>query len=165
MWSWVCAPGVDLPDSVEKAPWHVPGLCQTNRSNTRPIIDLLMQPPAGEWVMCIATSGQKHVLPYATTNHGGGTSTIRMEDTNITIKHTQFKMVFETTLALRRMGVTAENIKNGAPGNAIKTRDQLENWRHISQRIEHMRTSPLVDLALWCITKPIMEDTNAYPTP
>ena len=63
------------------------------------------------------------------------------------------------------MGITAENIKNGAPGNAIKTHDQLENWRNISQRIEHMRTSPLVDLALWCITKPIMEDTNAYPTP
>lgn len=97
--------------------------------------------------------------------HGGDTSTIRMEDTNITIKHTQFKMVFEATLALRRMGVTAENIKNGAPGNAIKTHDQLENWRNASQRIEHLRTSPLVDLALWCITKPIMEDTNAYPTP
>lgn len=165
MWSWVCAPGVGLPDSVEKAPWHVPGLCQTNRSNTRPIIDLLIHPPAGEWVMCIATSGQKHVLPYATTNHGGGTSTIRMEDTNITIKHTQFRNVFEATLTLRRMGVTAENIKNEAPGNAIKTHDQLENWRHASQRIEHLRTSPLVDLALWCITKPIMEDTNAYPTP
>ena len=88
-----------------------------------------------------------------------------MEDTTIEINHTRFRWVFEETLTLRRMGVTAENIKNGAPDNAIKTHDQLKHWRHISQRIEHLRTSPLVDLALWCITKPIMEDTNAYPTP
>ncbi|AWB84798.1 hypothetical protein [Corynebacterium liangguodongii] len=161
MWSWVCAPGHDVPDSVEKAPLHVPGLCQTNRGNTRPIIDTLMSPPAGEWVVCVAVSGQKHVLPYATTNRGVGEWTIRMEDTTITATPTQWRTVFESVLALRRLGIPADSIKTGRPDH-IKTLEKLRWWQEYQSTLAPYQTSPLVDLALWCITKPIMEDNIVY---
>lgn len=164
MWTWICAPGHDLPDSAEKAPLHVPGLCQTNRGNTRPVIDMLMSPPAGEWVLCVAVSGQKHVLPYARTNKGPGEWTVRMEDTTITATPDQWRHVFSHALALRRLGVTADAIVSGTPAY-IKDPDQLTAWRHHAQQLDPYRTSPLVQLALWCITKPIMEDTNDYPNP
>lgn len=164
MWTWVCAPGETLPPSVEKAPLKVPGLCQTNRANTRPVIDTLMHPPAGEWVVCIAVSGQKHVLPYAATNRGGGEWVVRMEDTTITATPDQWSTVFHTVLALRRLGVPAESIKAGRP-DYIKTRDQLTQWAQLHQQLTPYQSAPIVDLALWCITKPIMEDTHAYPDP
>lgn len=164
MWSWVCAPGEDLPDSVDKAPIHVPGLCQTNRGNTRPVIDILLNPPSGEWVVCIAVSGQKHVLPYAVTNRGSGEWSVRMEDTTITATPTQWKTVFGLCLALRRLGVPADDITAGRPAY-ITTRDDLDRWRLLASLLDPYRTSPLVQLALWCITKPILEDTNDYPNP
>lgn len=164
MWTWICAPGHDLPDSVEKAPLHLPGLCQTNRGNTRPVIDTLLDPPVGEWVVCIAVSGQKHVLPYATTNRGAGEWTVRMEDTAITATPDQWGTVFYTVLALRRLGIPAEAIKTGTP-TYIKDAQALREWRELSTHLAPYQTSPLVDLALWCITKPIMEDTNDYPNP
>ncbi|APT92904.1 hypothetical protein CPHO_08400 [Corynebacterium phocae] len=156
MWTWVCTPGRELPDSVPKAPLHVPYLCQTNRSHTRPVIDILMYPPAGEWVVCIAVSGQKHVLPYARTNFGAGQWTIRMEDTTITATPDTWKTVFSHALALRRLGQNDQAIKTGAP-TFIKTPEQLEQWKHHTDLLAPYRSAPITDLALWCITKPIIE--------
>ncbi|WP_151530554.1 MULTISPECIES: hypothetical protein [Corynebacterium] len=153
-----------LPDSSEKAPLHVFGICQTNRGNTRPVIDILASPPEGEWVVCIAVSGQKHVLPYATTNRGRGPWAVRMEDTTITSTPEQWSTVLHTVLALRRLGVPADAIKTGEPAY-IKTAEQLQQWQKLSTRLAPYAKSPITDLALWCITKPIMEDTNAYPNP
>lgn len=164
MWSWVCAPGENLPDSAEKAPYHAPGLCLTNRGNTRPIINILANPPAGEWVVTVAVSGQKHVLPYATTNHGAGQWTVRMEDTPITATTQQWREVFSLCLGLRRLGVPADAIQNGTP-TYIKTTEGLAKWRHYATKLDPYRTAPLAQLALWCITKTIMEDTNDYPNP
>lgn len=161
-WSWVCAPGEDLPDSSEKAPYRAAGLCLTNRGNTHPIIDTLADPPAGEWVVCIAVSGQKHVLPYATTNHGPGQWTVRMEDTTISATPDQWQEVFGLCLGLRRLGIPADAIQQGRPAY-IKTTEGLAEWRRLATRLDPYRTSPLVQLALWCITKPILEDTNDYP--
>lgn len=163
-WTWICAPGETLADSHEKAPYRAPGLCLTNRANTRPVIDILAHPPAGEWVVAVAVSGQKHVLPYATTNRGGGAWTIRMEDTTITSTPEEWAHVLGHVLALRRLGIPADNIKAGTPAY-IKTPEQLATWREHSTALAPHAGSPITDLALWCATKPILEDTNAYPHP
>lgn len=163
-WTWVCAPGVDLPPSHEKAPYSAPGLCLTNRANTRPVIDILAAPPPGEWVCAVAVSGQKHVLPYAATNRGSGRWRVRMEDTTIGSTPAEFRRVFGLVVALRRLGVPADAIKTGTPAN-IKTPAALEKWRQLSGELSPWASSPLTDLALWCATRPILEDTDAYPDP
>lgn len=163
-WTWVCTPGHDLPPSSDKAPYTAPGLCLTNRANTRPVIDTLMAPPAGEWVVAVAVSGQKHVLPYATTNRGSGVWTIRMEDTTITSTPDQWAHVLGHVLALRRLGIPADNIKDGTPAY-IKTREQLTEWQKHATALAPHCGAPITDLALWCATKPILEDTNVYPHP
>lgn len=163
-WTWVCAPGENLPTSHEKAAHRAPGLCLTNRANTRPVIDILTRPPSGEWVVSVAVSGQKHVLPYATTNHGDGEWTVRFEELNVTATPETWGHVFGTVLALRRMGVSADSIVDGQPGR-FKTRDELNAWRGLAAKLAPHQHAPITQLALWCITKPIMEDTNAYPNP
>lgn len=163
-WTWVCAPDEDLPDSSEKAPLHVPGICQTNRGNTRPVIDTLLNPPQGEWVVCIAVSGQKHVLPYARTNRGNSPWCVRMEDTTIRSDASLWRFVFTTVLALRRLGVPADAIKTSSPAYIKNTQD-LQRWKTLADPLIPYANAPITDLALWCITKPIMEDINAYPNP
>lgn len=156
-WSWVCAPGENLDASHEKAPYSAPGLCLTNRAHTRPVMQILTHPPQGEWVCCIAVSGQKHVLPYARTNVGRGPWTVRMEDTTITSTPAMFRKVLALVLGLRLIGTPAEAIKAGTPGN-IRTREQLTSWMNLSQQLEPYKTAPITDLALWCITKRILEE-------
>lgn len=162
MWTWICTPGRELPDSVEKAYIHgKKGICQTNRSMTTPVIDTLLDPPDGEWMVCVAVSGQKHVLPYANTNVGREQWEVRMEDTTVTSNPDEFRLVFETCLAMRRLGLSDEAILTRQP-LYMKTSDQLEQWKQLAETLEPYRTSPVTTLALWCITKPILENTNDY---
>lgn len=80
MWSVVASRTAALPASHPKA-WlqDTPGLHLTNRADTSVIIDTLLDPPEGEWLVTVAVSGQKHVVPYGTVNHRRDTWTVRME--------------------------------------------------------------------------------------
>lgn len=164
MWAWLCAPGEDIGESVDKAPYRGLGLCLTNRSHTRPVINLLTNPPEGEWVCTIPQSGQKHVLPYARTNHGYGTWHVRMEDTTITSTPLAFKLVLLHVIALRRLGCSAEQIKDGLPPLKLDA-DRLAEWVRLKKPLDPYHAAPIIDLALWCATKPILEDTHDYPNP
>lgn len=157
MWTVVAAPAVDLPPGSEKAPWSAAGVHLTNRGNTRALIDLLASPPDGPWVASVATSGQKHVLPYALINQGPGHWTVRVEDTNVSATPWQWRHVHENALALRRLGVRDADILTGQPGPYLSTLDDLELWRHHSDQIVAHTGSPLLRLALWTITKEIDE--------
>lgn len=153
MWSIIAAPGHDLGPSHPKA-WlqDTPGLTLLNRATPGPIAAILTSPPGGEWAVTVAYSGQKHVVPYADTNHGTGRWTIRVEDHHITSTPGEFARVHTHAMALRRLGVPGDSVRIGEPRN-IKTVDDLAAWRSHSAPLAPYLTSPLLDLALWCITK------------
>lgn len=157
MWSIIAAPGADLPRSNPKA-WiqGTPGLCLLNRSNPAPVRDILANPPSGPWAVTIAISGQKHVVPYAHTNTGDDQWTIRVEDHDVTSTPQQWRHVHHHTLAIRRLGVPAEAIPSGEP-RFLKTVTDLHQWKEHDQQISAYRRSPLLDLALWTITKETMK--------
>lgn len=157
LWSIIAAPEGDLPDSHEKAFIQRPGLWLGNRSDTRPIIDTLTDPPNGQWLMSIAVSGQKHVAPYATVNRVGGRWTVRMESTNVTSTPEEWQDVHGHALALRRLGTRAEDVLTGTPP-LMKTAEQYQAWHSHAESLANYHHSPLLELALWTITKPIMEE-------
>lgn len=150
MWTILAAPGVG-PSHPKAWLQDTPGLQLINRSNPRPVIDLLSAPPAGPWVLSVATSGQKHVLPYAHVNHGDSW-TVRMETTSITATTADWRHVHQHALALRRLGVPADAIPAREP-RFIKTLDQLAQWRTHDQALAGWHQSPLLQLALWTLTK------------
>lgn len=158
MWSVAAAPGVGLPDSQEKAAAWIglhPGVCLTSRHDTTPILRLLLDPPATPWAVSIAVSGQKHVMPYTGLNCGPE-GMIRMETADIPYTAGGFSEVFRTALRLRRMGCSADMIQAGQPPHLENTR-QAHEWRKLDQRVVPWKGSPILDLALWTITKPIIE--------
>lgn len=160
MWSIVAAPGVDLPPSHPKV-WirDTPGLHLTNRADLTCLIDTLVAPPDGEWMVTVAVSGQKHVVPYGTVNHGPGPWTVRMETVNVTSSPEEFGAILLAAARLRALGHRADDVLNGQPSMAaIKDRAALDTWQALASQISRYTNSPLLDLALWCLTK---EQINA----
>ena len=160
-WTVVAAPGVKLAPSQEKAATWIgqhDGLCLTSKANTSPIIDTLLDPPDSVWVVSIAESGQKHVLPYADINHGDS-GVVRMETIDVAYDKPVFRHVFDHALALRRLGQSAEAITEGAP-KFIKTRADLKTWHTHTDALNPYRRAPILKLALWTITKGIIENAH-----
>ena len=80
-----------------------------------------------------------------------------MEDTNVIATPGQFQTVFNAALALRRLGVPADAVESGEP-RFIKTADALTQWRRLDSQIAEWHLSPLLHMALWLITKPIIQE-------
>jgi len=158
MWSIIAAPGFRLPSSNPKA-WiqDTLSLYLFNRSTPELLAAILADPPDSEWVASVAISGQKHVLPYAEVNHGAGQWTVRVEDHNVTATPGQWATVHYAAVRLRRLGVPAESVMQGIP-QYIKTRDDLGTWRALNDTLTPWLGSPLLDLALWTITKETMNN-------
>lgn len=154
MWTIVAAEGTDCRTHEKAFLQNTPGLSLINRGNPQPLVDILSNPPGGPWVASVALSGQKHVLPYARVNHGR-TWVVRVEDTQVSATSDEWMAVHEAAVELRRMGIPADAVREGRPA-FIKTADQLTLWRDIESRLAGWHRSPLLDLALWTITKGTM---------
>lgn len=162
-WSIVCAPGMTLPPHADKAqPWigDTPGLCLTTRKNTKPIIDILTHPPAGEWVVTVSTSGQKHVLPYAEVNHGSEAFTVRFETVNVSSTPDEFTQVIDAVGHLRALGHRMDDIVQGTPTlRACESVDEVHAWETFNTILKRFHNSPVIELAGWLLTK---ENINEY---
>lgn len=164
MWSVVATPGVAVAPSNPKA-WlqDVPGLCLTNRADPRPVTATLLNPPVGDWVVTVAVSGQKHVVPYATINHGPGPWAVRYESTTVTSDPGTFGRILTAAANLRAAGHSTDDVLAGTPSMAAcKTPDDLEWWSRQSDILTQYAHSGLLSLALWCLTK---ETINDHRTP
>ncbi len=154
MWTICAAPGRDLPPNAAKA-WlpSRPGLCLTSRGNPAPVIDLLLHPPETDWVCSVALSGQKHVVPYARVNRGRTGWTVRLENTDVSADSDTWATVLAATATLRAAGHSGDDVLAGQPTLAkIATLEDLEWWRHWSAPLTDHTGSPLLTLALWCLT-------------
>lgn len=154
MWSIIVAPG--MPPSNPKAWLQTPGVHLFNRSAPGPLALLLAAPPVGEWLATVAVSAQKHVLPYASTNHGPGRWRIRVEDHHVSATPAEWRLVHATARALRSLGVPADAVMDGQP-RYITTPHQLATWRALNDQLRPWLGSPLLNLALWTITKETMK--------
>lgn len=154
---WSIAAWDAAPESHPKA-WlrDTPGVCLTNRANPAPISSLLGDPPDGDWLVTVAYSGQKHVIPYATTNHGGEPWTVRVEDHDVTATPDLWRHVHHHAETLRRLGVPEDAVLDGRPA-FIRTPGQLAAWREHSAQLNPYLHSPLLQLVLWTITKGTMQ--------
>lgn len=158
MWSVAAAPGVSMPPSQEKAAAWIgqhEGITLTSRHDTTPILRLLLDPPDSPWAVSIAVSGQKHVMPYTGLNTGP-TGMIRMETSDIPYRKETFTIVYQTALQLRRAGAGPDMIQDGQPPR-FDDMSQARRWQRLDHGITPYKGSPILDLALWTITKPIID--------
>jgi len=141
--------------SHPKAWLQVPGLTLTNRANPGPVATLLADPPSGEWVCAVSISGQRHIVPFAPVNHGPGKWVVMLEQAPIAADPQTWRYVHSHVLALRRLGIPADAISSREP-RFIRTTESLAQWRDHDAALNGWHSSPLVQLALWTITKETM---------
>lgn len=161
LWTVLYAPGADLPDSLPAAPLSVPGVYLTNRSSTLPVAHVLLDPPESEWALAIAQSGQKHVLPFTEVNPGGSPYRVRYESVEVRADADQIRELLAHVLALRAAGFSAADIQDGRPSSSKVQVELLRLWRQHYPHIAPYRTSPLLELVLWLITKESIDGLHA----
>lgn len=167
MWTIVARTDETLPPSNPKAAFAAPHVHFTSRADMRAVIRTLAGPPAGQWVVAVAESGQKHVLPYTPINEGPDRWAVRMDALDITATPGEFRHVLAHTAALRQAGHATDDIRALRPAlHRLKTADDLALWRHHADHLAQWRSSPLLHLATYMISKEILGDlTSTYPAP
>lgn len=161
MWTILAAPGQEFPTSNPKAfLQNTPGLMLTSRGDTKPVVDILCDPPDTDWVASVAISGQKHVLPFAHINHGTGPWRVRMETCTITSTPAEFGRIIDHAAHLRSAKHSADSVLHLTPG-PLKTRAALALWQQHATPLHRFRGSPVLELALWALTKETISDRTA----
>lgn len=159
MWTIVARTDRPLPPSNPKAAFAAPHLHFTSRADMRAVVDTLADPPAGEWVVTVAESGQKHTAPYAVINRGAGRWQVRMDARDVTATPEEFRAVFGHSLRLRDAGFRAEEIAALDPPIGRLNADTLPIWFHHATPLRPYRASGLIHLANFLINK---EHLNEY---
>ena len=158
MWTILARTDTVLPASNAKARFAADHLHFTSRADMRAVVDTLTDPPEEDWVVCVAESGQKHVLPYAHINTGAGRWTVRMDATTVDATPAEFRHVLAHTLHLRSAGHTAAEILPLEPSWArLKTRDALDHWQAHTGPLTPWRGSGLLKLANFVLNRDHME--------
>lgn len=143
----------------EKAPPVGAHTTLTNRGNTRPIIDALLDPPKlGPWFVAVAESGQKHILVHTPVNGPGERYSVRFEAVTITTSRDLFAETWTAVTNLRRSGFSASDIKEGRPSPARLTEESMPVWRDHADWIATHHADPLTELGLYLATKEVIEN-------
>lgn len=166
MWTILARTDRALPPSNPKAAFATRHVHFTTRADMRAVVDTLADPPTGQWVVAVAESGQKHVLPYTRINHGPGRWRIRMDALDIDATPAEFRTVFAHTCALRAAGHTTEEIKHLTPAySRLTTIEDLTLWQQHATALTPWRSAPLLHLATFLINKEHLDaHTHTYPT-
>ena len=150
---WCVIYGCDAGPSDPKAP-PVSGFTLVNRSGTVRIIEAIRNHPKTPWFVSIAQSGQKHILPFTQANSGAEEEfTIRFESTNVRTTVEAFNETLALLTKLRAHGFSAEEITSGRLMSLHINVESVELWRACQERLFPIKSSPLVAMCLWLLTK------------
>lgn len=167
MWTILARTDRPAPPSNPKAAFAADCLHFTSRADMRAVADTLASPPAGQWVVAVAESGQKHVLPYTPLNQGADRWTVRMDSLNVTATPAEFRTALAHTAALRAAGHTTDEIAALMPAlHRLKTLEAMKRWRHHADALAPWGGAPLLHLTTHMISKGHLDEyTRTYPTP
>lgn len=163
MWSGVACEQRGLPPCHEKCAYTTLGdrIHLTNRADMRTVAQALCDPPDGPWVVWIAVSGQKHVLPYTVTNHGTGPWAVRVEDATARSTPPEFALILARVIRLRQVGIPETAILAGDPGTWVDRQERLDAWRAHGVPLTALANSPLLQMACMIPTKGTIDDLAA----
>src|SRR5699024_3889453 len=129
-------------------------LCLTNRGNTSPIVDILLNPPACDWFCSIATSGQIHTLRLAEVNRSDQWA-VRFERTTVNSSSSEFARALYHTGVLRSHSYRDSEILDGSPSSVAYFKNP-HIWHEHAPEVHDLTQSVLMEMALWCHTKEVL---------
>ena len=124
--------------------------------------EILINPPAPPFVMCLAVSGQKHLTFKAPVNLDKHRFTVMLEERPIYVMPGRLRDCVEAVESLYAYFNKEEILTGRYSQHKIKTCG-MAKWEQLEARAEHWRGRPLFDLALFIAQKREVEDDE--PTP
>ncbi len=134
MWSILYREDGKTEPSDEKAPPAGPNATLRNKSDMRPMLDALLDPPSGWWFCSLADSGKIHVVIYAKPNYGAGRWVIRFEREDIASTPEKFGKIVHHISTLMAAGYSKTEINKREPQFKKIRQTGMDFWRsHIKE--------------------------------
>lgn len=117
------------------------------------LVDFIRDPGGDPWALAIGTSGQKHVIPYATMNRRGPVAVVAFEEESVRFKIDDFLALNERMNRLRASsGCGAEAIRTGEyhPKDLDRGLEVIEMFE---AKHRHMRGGGLFNVAAFLTSK------------
>lgn len=149
-----------LAASHPKATRVVPGAQLTAKNDLIEIRTILLDPPTdgSPWFCAIADSGQKHIVPFTSLNHGADQWIVRLEDDNIHGSPAKFGGIVHHCSVLYAAGFNRKEILEGRPAPRKLAKLGSDIWRQYGQSLDSKRGGGLLDLAVFLLRKKGIED-------
>jgi CRISPR type IV-associated protein Csf1 len=122
--------------------------------------DILINPPAPPFVMCLAVSGQKHLTFKAPVNLERERFTVLLEERPIFAAPDRIEQIIEAVEALY-IYFSKDEILTGRYSQHRIKECGLSKWERLEAEIECWRGRPLFDLALFVAQKLEVEQEKA----
>lgn len=117
------------------------------------LVDFIRDPGGDPWAMAIGTSGQKHVIPYATMNRRGPVAVVAFEEESVRFKIDDFLALNERMNQLRASsGCSADAIRTGEYHPKDLERD-LDGVEQFEREYKRMRGSGIFNVAAFLTSK------------
>ncbi len=127
---------------------HGPHTHCTSKADVSEIVDILIDPPEGQWLCAVADSGQIHILPWSVVNAGSDAWTVRFERLAITSTPAEFAGVIYHVCALLAAGYIRDDIETLKPHPSKIVKYGIDIWRAHASPLEQWRRSGLRALAI-----------------
>lgn len=120
--------------------------------------EILINPPAPPFIMCLAVSGQKHLTFKAPVNLDRERFTVLLEERPVYVNPDRLAQCIEAVEALYSY-FSKDEILTGRYGQHKIKECGLAKWEQLEARVEDWRGRPLFDLAVFVAQKrEVVED-------
>jgi len=145
--------GYVFPSRHPKAADLGPLIYLATKATIQPIVDTLLDPPPGRWVVSVADSGQKHVVPFAIVNNSQSWWRVRFESVDVSCSVATFRRVAGVAASLYHAGYPKAVILGDPPGPGLLRKCGIDLWRAAQRELARYSGSSTLELAVWMLRK------------
>jgi hypothetical protein len=153
-------------EDIEPAPNHECASCMPpirhaallKKDCPGPVVDALLDPPAGQWFVVVCDGGKIHVLPFARVNTSRSSWTVRFERLDVRCTPSTFALIIHHQAVLYRTGFVKEDIRSGEPHPGKLVKYGADLWSAADEVLSRHRNTPAFELALFLLKKESLDE-------
>lgn len=124
-----------------------------SKGQKREMQQILLDPPAHEWLGVIAVSGQKHIIFRAPTAYGRVACAIQVEEQRLTYTPPELRLIVADVEKLIALGFSKTEIDTGQYAQHRILKASVAAWQMADTRVRVHCGRPVFELALFLAQK------------
>lgn len=160
LWSWVYRDDKELVTTHPKCEVVLPGVLACNKADLLEAMLTLLDPPAGDWFVVLADTGQVHCVPFAKMNRGAGPWVVRMEREDVMARPCDFARLLLVAIELLRAGFSWTDMETGEPAFKRVSDFGIANWWRAHKALRPHISGGLFRLAKLTLRKDYLDEVE-----